>query len=601
MSGRAALAALVVLGLLPAVAGAEPRPPVLRNGSFDAGLEGWTVREAGGGVAPGQVTVADGQARLAEGDSLLVRLEQGFVMARGLLGLRFTVIREPGFDRRGEGIPDAFEVSLLDAARVPVVPGWQAGATAFYNLQQDEVVHLAAGVVAGAEGLVELDLRELDALAGQELTLVFALIGGDEDQGSALRVDEVQLQWANRPPVADAGPDQTVECAGPAGTAVLLDGAGSSDPDGEPLRFAWRDGEGVLLGEEETLVVELPPGEHPFVLTVTDSLGAEATADLLVTVQDTAGPGLDPLPGSLEVVVDAGCSRELPDLTGRIRAVDVCSSPAALQLQQVPGAGELSLELDVPVVIRFVVTDEAGNGRSFEVEVVLRDPQGLCGAPDPDAGELDAGRVDGGGRDGGSLPVDQGVVDRDEGIALPDQGVADRDEGMVLVDQGVADRDEGTISVDQGVADLDQGTPPVDQGTPERDQGIPPVDQGTPERDQGIPPVDQGTPERDQGTPLVDQGAPDRDQGRPVPDEGPGDPDGGGPRPDGGARPPDAGGGPDTGGRVPEDDEQARGGSDDDGCDCASLGARRAAWPELLLRGLLRGGLRRLASPAGRD
>ncbi|MDH3256895.1 MAG: multicopper oxidase family protein, partial [Nitrospinota bacterium] len=39
----------------------------------------------------------------------------------------------------------------------------------------------------------------------------------------------------NQPPVADAGPDQTVECASHTGNLLAMDGSGSMDPDGDDL------------------------------------------------------------------------------------------------------------------------------------------------------------------------------------------------------------------------------------------------------------------------------------------------------------------------------------------------------------------------------
>lgn len=48
--------------------------------------------------------------------------------------------------------------------------------------------------------------------------------------------DTLVVSTVNSTPIADAGPDQTDVAPG---AAVVLDGSGSSDPDGQPLHYAW--------------------------------------------------------------------------------------------------------------------------------------------------------------------------------------------------------------------------------------------------------------------------------------------------------------------------------------------------------------------------
>lgn len=93
---------------------------------------------------------------------------------------------------------------------------------------------------------------------------------------------------ANQPPVAAAGPDQTVGCSSPTGTLVTLDGSGSSDPDGDALTFRWSgafpEGGGTVTGVNPA--VTLPLGTHTITLVVNDGQvdSAPDTVDVIVTV-----------------------------------------------------------------------------------------------------------------------------------------------------------------------------------------------------------------------------------------------------------------------------------------------------------------------------
>lgn len=105
--------------------------------------------------------------------------------------------------------------------------------------------------------------------------LVFSAVGA----GAGTELWSVAL---NRAPVADAGPDQVV-LSGP----FTLDASNSSDPDGDELAFRWQDAGGGVIGNGETLTLELPPGTYEFTVTVRDPAWEVATDTVRVRVGNT--------------------------------------------------------------------------------------------------------------------------------------------------------------------------------------------------------------------------------------------------------------------------------------------------------------------------
>lgn len=99
----------------------------------------------------------------------------------------------------------------------------------------------------------------------------------------------------NTPPVANAGPDQTVTAGGGGTASVVFTGAGSSDSDGTIVSYQW-DIESITQSFDATGVnptVALPPATYTAFLTVTDDDGATATDTMTVVVQPNT-PGTKP-------------------------------------------------------------------------------------------------------------------------------------------------------------------------------------------------------------------------------------------------------------------------------------------------------------------
>ena len=132
----------------------------------------------------------------------------------------------------------------------------------------------------------------------------------------------------NKPPVANAGSDQILECTDPNETKVFLDGSGSTDPDGTIERFDWNwSGNNSATGEE--IVAYLPLGTHKFTLTVRDNGGLTDTDTVDVTVQDTTAPTLSItlLPNLL-----SPSNHKMVTITANIQNNDSCDDSPTIKL-----------------------------------------------------------------------------------------------------------------------------------------------------------------------------------------------------------------------------------------------------------------------------
>ena len=101
----------------------------------------------------------------------------------------------------------------------------------------------------------------------------------------------VGVAAVNNPPLADAGGDQVIEATGPM-TPFTLNGANSSDPDGDLLTYSWKDEGGSVVGEDVVVTLSHDLGVYVFTLTVTDPGGLTSEDSVQITIQDTTPPVL---------------------------------------------------------------------------------------------------------------------------------------------------------------------------------------------------------------------------------------------------------------------------------------------------------------------
>ena len=131
------------------------------------------------------------------------------------------------------------------------------------------------------------------------------LVVTDDDEATASDTVAITIAVSNRPPTANAGPDQTLsDTNGQPGENVTLDGRQSTDPDGTIVSYQWFRGS-TLLGSGAVLQTNLLDGDNVVTLVVTDDDQATASDTVQVTI---AGPTPNRPP-----TANAGPDRTLSD------------------------------------------------------------------------------------------------------------------------------------------------------------------------------------------------------------------------------------------------------------------------------------------------
>lgn len=210
------------------------------------------------------------------------------------------------------------------------------------------------------------------------------IIGAPNKDTGAADAGVVYLYQSNQnqPPVADAGADQTVECASHSGTLVTLDGANSSDPDLDQLTYTWRENGNIIAGPatDATAQVTFSDGSHTLELTVDDGNGETDTDEVVINVVDTTPPVIT-LNGGNPVTVE--CHTAYTDLGAA--ASDACDAVPALS-----SAGSVNPDAVGSYTITYTATDASGNSatmtRTVNVAdttppvITLKPPKKLCDA-----------------------------------------------------------------------------------------------------------------------------------------------------------------------------------------------------------------------------
>jgi hypothetical protein len=308
------------------------------------------TNNTGGSVTRLRFRIVDMTTSPAAASSADLRARSSSLIVVGPSTVQGTTLETPPVQALGGGVNSTLAASTVTLG-TPLANGASINLRFLFGIEQHGDYHIGIVIETVTSGNLGQDVWELRGHTQN---------GGDSDGG------------CNTPPVANAGADQTIECAG-ATTSVTLDGSASTDPDGDtPLTYEWREG-ATVLGTGVTLNTSLPFGPHTITLKVTDPSGAFSEDTVSVNIVDTTNPMIT-APPNVSVSTGPGattCGAFVSDATlGNATASDGCSATVTITRTGVPAGNNFPVGT---TIVTYTADDGHGHTASAMQSVTVTD------------------------------------------------------------------------------------------------------------------------------------------------------------------------------------------------------------------------------------
>lgn len=308
------------------------------------------TNNTGGSVTRLRFRIVDMTTSPAAASSADLRARTSSLIVVGPSTVQGTTLETPPVQALGGGVNSTLSASTVTLG-TPLANGASINLRFLFGIEQHGDYHIGIVIETLTNGSLGQDIWELRGHTQN---------GGDSDGG------------CNTPPVANAGADQTIECAG-ATTSVMLDGSASTDPDGDtPLTYEWREG-ATVLGTGVTLNTALAFVSHTITLKVTDPSGAFSEDTVIVNVVDTTDPMIT-APPNVSVSTGPGatsCSAFVSDATlGNATASDGCSATVTITRTGVPAGNNFPVGT---TIVTYTANDGHGHTKSAMQSVTVTD------------------------------------------------------------------------------------------------------------------------------------------------------------------------------------------------------------------------------------